>query len=123
MNEPNEESFTVSPFSRQSVISFNTSSTKADDSVRDSPTFWKTASHRSTHVTVFPVPVIACPALSANKLYSKIMSLNRDGQQHDQCKRMQRCRPMRAVSLTQYLPAQQCRAPGEAAAHGFQQHQ
>src|SRR5208283_3844666 len=40
MNEPNDDSFTVSPFSRQSVISFKTSSTKADDSVRDSPTFW-----------------------------------------------------------------------------------
>ena len=34
MNEPNDDSFTVSPFSRQSVISFNTSSTNADDSVR-----------------------------------------------------------------------------------------
>jgi hypothetical protein len=63
MNDPKEESFTVSPFSRQSVISFNTSSTNADDSVRDNPTFWYTASHRSTRVTVFPlpVPVIACP--------------------------------------------------------------
>ena len=40
MNEPNEDSFTVSPFSRQSVISFNTNSTNADYSVRDSPTFW-----------------------------------------------------------------------------------
>src|ERR1700722_14638657 len=40
MNEPNDDNFTVSPFSRQSVISFNTSSTKADDSVRDKPTFW-----------------------------------------------------------------------------------
>src|ERR1700733_6372660 len=40
MNEPNDESFTVSPFSRQSVISFSTSSTKADDSVRDKPPFW-----------------------------------------------------------------------------------
>ncbi len=40
MKEPNEDSFTVSPFSRQSVISFSTNSTNADDSVRDSPTFW-----------------------------------------------------------------------------------
>jgi hypothetical protein len=40
MNDPNEDSFTVSPFSKQSVISCKTSSTKADDSVRDSPTFW-----------------------------------------------------------------------------------
>ena len=40
MNEPNDDSFTVSPFSRQSVISFSTSSTNADNSVRDRPTFW-----------------------------------------------------------------------------------
>ena len=40
MNEPNDDSLTVSPFSRQSVISFRTSSTKADNSVRDKPTFW-----------------------------------------------------------------------------------
>jgi hypothetical protein len=40
MNEPNDDNFTVSPFSRQSVISFKTSSTNADDSVRDRPTFW-----------------------------------------------------------------------------------
>src|SRR5258708_36712702 len=39
-NEPNDDNFTVSPFSRQSVISFKTNSTKADDSVRESPTFW-----------------------------------------------------------------------------------
>src|ERR1700710_1010717 len=38
--EPNDDSFTVSPFSRQSVISFKTSSTNADDSVRERPTFW-----------------------------------------------------------------------------------
>jgi hypothetical protein len=38
--EPNEDNFTVSPRSRQSVISFSTSSTSADDSVRDNPTFW-----------------------------------------------------------------------------------
>src|SRR5689334_20650424 len=63
MNEPNEDSFTVSPFSRQSVISFKTSSTKAEDSVRDSPTFWYTASHKSTRVTVFPVSLIALPQL------------------------------------------------------------
>src|SRR5205814_10590743 len=40
MNDPDDDNFTVSPFSRQSVISFNASSTKADDSVRDKPTFW-----------------------------------------------------------------------------------
>src|SRR4029450_7653748 len=39
-NEPNDESLTVSPRSRQSVISFNTSSTSVADSVRDKPTFW-----------------------------------------------------------------------------------
>src|SRR5271163_3985159 len=38
-NEPNDDSFTVSPRSRQSVISLRTSSTKVADSVRDSPTF------------------------------------------------------------------------------------
>src|SRR5215468_3220450 len=54
-NEPNDESFTVSPRSRQSVISFSTSSTSAEDSVRDRPTFWYTASHKSARVTVFPV--------------------------------------------------------------------
>src|SRR5487761_2550507 len=39
-NDPNDESFTVSPRSRQSVISLSTSSTSAADSVRDKPTFW-----------------------------------------------------------------------------------
>src|SRR6516225_9440931 len=39
-NEPNDDSFTVSPRSRQSVISFSTNSTSAADSVRDNPTFW-----------------------------------------------------------------------------------
>src|SRR5262249_22141294 len=53
-NDPNEESFTVSPRSRHSVISFNTSSTSDADSVRDSPSFWYPASHRSPRVTVFP---------------------------------------------------------------------
>src|SRR5690348_11797902 len=38
-NEPNDDSFTVSPRSRQSVISLSTSSTSVADSVRDSPTF------------------------------------------------------------------------------------
>jgi hypothetical protein len=38
--EPKDESFTVSPRSRQSVISFKTSSTNVADSVRDNPTFW-----------------------------------------------------------------------------------
>src|SRR4029079_379666 len=38
--EPNDESFTVSPRSRQSVISLRTNSTSDEDSVRDRPTFW-----------------------------------------------------------------------------------
>src|SRR5215471_11132817 len=38
-NEPNEESLTVSPRSRQSVISLSTNSTRAADSVRERPTF------------------------------------------------------------------------------------
>src|SRR6516225_9974603 len=80
MKEPNEDNFTVSPFSRQSVISFKTSSTKADDSVRDSPTFWYTASHKSTRVTVFPVPLIALPQLTANNFCSEIMRLHGIGQ-------------------------------------------
>src|SRR4051812_49834139 len=53
--EPKDDSFTVSPRSRQSVISLSTNSTNADDSVRDRPTFWYTASHKSARVTVFPV--------------------------------------------------------------------
>src|SRR5258708_7981503 len=40
MNDPHDDNFTVSPFSRQAVLSFNTSSTKAEASVRDKPTFW-----------------------------------------------------------------------------------
>src|SRR5712672_510329 len=53
--EPKDDNFTVSPRSRQSVISLSTSSTNAEDSVRDRPTFWYTASHKSARVTVFPV--------------------------------------------------------------------
>src|ERR1700722_15446262 len=53
--EANHDNFTVSPRSRQSVISLSTSSTNAEDSVRDRPTFWYTASQRSARVTVFPV--------------------------------------------------------------------
>jgi hypothetical protein len=37
--EPKEDSFTVSPRSRQAVISFSTNSTSAADSARDNPTF------------------------------------------------------------------------------------
>src|ERR1035437_6438532 len=39
-NEPNEDNFTVSPRSRQSVISLSTNSTSEADSVRERPTFW-----------------------------------------------------------------------------------
>lgn len=39
-NEPNEDNFTVSPCSRQSVISSITSATNAADCARDKPTFW-----------------------------------------------------------------------------------
>src|SRR5262245_58690940 len=38
--DPKDDSFTVSPRSRQSVISLRTSSTSVADSVRDNPTFW-----------------------------------------------------------------------------------
>src|SRR5262245_29802488 len=37
--EPNDDNFTVSPRSRQSVISLSTNSTKDADSVRERPTF------------------------------------------------------------------------------------
>src|SRR6266705_2194727 len=54
-NEPKEESITVSPCSRQSVISLKNSSTSAADSVRDNPTFLWTASYRSARVTVLSI--------------------------------------------------------------------
>src|SRR5215216_101605 len=38
MNDPNDESLTVSPFARVSVISLRTSPTMANDSDRDKPT-------------------------------------------------------------------------------------
>ena len=38
-NDPNEDNFTVSPRSRESVISLSTSSTSAADSLRDKRTF------------------------------------------------------------------------------------
>src|SRR3954453_19776380 len=71
-NEPNDESFTVSPRSRQSVITFSTISTRVADSVRDSPTFWYTASHRSARVTV--LPAIALTPLSATNLINLIIN-------------------------------------------------
>src|ERR1700733_9294532 len=61
--EPNDDNLTVSPRSRQSVISLSTSSTSVADSVRDKPTFWYTASHKSARVIVFLA--IASPTLGA----------------------------------------------------------
>src|SRR5438105_354366 len=80
MKEPNDDNLTVSPFSRQSVISFKTSSTNADDSVRDSPTCRYTASHRSARVTAFRVPVIACPNSRRRTFVSEIKRLLTRGQ-------------------------------------------
>jgi hypothetical protein len=39
INDPNDDNLTVSPFSKESVISFKTSSTMANDSDRDRSTF------------------------------------------------------------------------------------
>src|SRR5204863_9390398 len=39
-NDPKEDNLTVSPRSRQSVVSLSTISTRLDDSERDNPTFW-----------------------------------------------------------------------------------
>src|SRR5258705_10908656 len=80
MKEPNDDNLTVSPFSRQSVISFKTSSTNADDSLSDSPTCRYTAPDRSTRVTVFRVPVIACPNSRRRKFVSEIKRLLTRGQ-------------------------------------------
>src|SRR6202011_1304719 len=44
-NEPNEDSFTVSPRSRQSVIPVRTSPTRDAHSVSHRPTFWVSALH------------------------------------------------------------------------------
>src|SRR5207245_9490776 len=46
-NEPNDESFTVSPRSRQSVISFKTSSKSVADSWSATPTHWYTDYNKS----------------------------------------------------------------------------
>jgi hypothetical protein len=46
--------FTVSPRSRQSMISLSTNSTSLADSVRDNATFRSTTSHKSPRVAVFP---------------------------------------------------------------------
>jgi hypothetical protein len=60
-NDPNDDNLTDSPRSKQSEISWMTISTKSADSVRDRPTFWYTASHKSARVTVFPPSVSAMP--------------------------------------------------------------
>ena len=54
MKEPNDESFTVSPATIASEISFSTISTMAADSVRDRPSRRKTASAKSARVIVLP---------------------------------------------------------------------
>src|SRR5260370_16536070 len=56
LNDPNDDSFTVSPFSRQSVISFSTTSTNPYPSIPYHPTFCHTASPRPPPLTVFPAP-------------------------------------------------------------------
>jgi len=50
--EPKDESFTVSPRSRHSLISLNTDSTSLTDSARDSLLFWYTASYKLSRLTV-----------------------------------------------------------------------
>jgi hypothetical protein len=50
-NDPNEDSFTISPRSRRLVISLNTSSTIAADSAFDMPALLWTASIKSARVT------------------------------------------------------------------------
>ena len=67
--EPKEDNFTVSPAVRQSQISSRTSSTSAADSVRDSPTFWYTASLRSARVTVRPAIATPSPTDFSNRAY------------------------------------------------------
>src|SRR5215211_5053478 len=64
MKDPNDESLTVSPSTKPVVISLKTSSTMAKDSDRDSPTFWWTASQRSTRVTFLPAMV---PPIDKNR--------------------------------------------------------
>ena len=50
--EPKDDSFTVSPRSRHSLIYLNTDSTSLTDSARDSLLFWYTASYKSSRLTV-----------------------------------------------------------------------
>src|SRR3712207_9365089 len=70
MNEPKEESFTVSPAARLSQISARTRSTSSADSVRERPTFWYTASLRSALVIV--LPAIELP--STNEIVGLVVS-------------------------------------------------
>src|ERR1043166_3642756 len=59
---PNEESLTVSLRASAAQISSSMSSTICADSVRDSPTDWKTDSVRSARVKVFVVMATATPS-------------------------------------------------------------
>src|SRR3954464_12035786 len=112
-NEPNDESFTVSPRSRQSVISFNTISTRVADSVRDSPTFWYTASHKSARVTV--LPAIASTPLSATNL------INLNNQRYSHCAAVVNGPP--SQFRWRVSPTHQRCAPGKPASHRLEQHE
>ena len=113
-NDPKEESFTVSPRSRQSVISLSTSSTSVAE-----------FRSRQSYLLVDRLAQIgACDRFLAHRLprvrrsrypsvFPNDISLARGGQQG----------VMRKISRCVSLPAQQDGAPGEAAAHGLQQHQ
>src|SRR5688500_6302713 len=105
MNDPNDESFTVSPAMIASQISLRTISTIPADSVLDRPRRLYTASARSARVTVLPpiTPAARIILDLSSKSWAKPMRAGRAGQ-HERIN----------------LPAQQRRAPGEAAAHRFQ---
>src|SRR5262249_51662706 len=109
--DPNDESLTVSPRSRQSVISFNTNSTNDADSVRDSPTFWYTASHRSARVTVFPP--IAKPRYRRSTPLTHRRYEQRATGSTGQC----------VFVVIWRLLFHQGRAPGEPAPHRLEQHE
>src|SRR5215207_6124400 len=131
-NEPKDDSFTVSPRSRQSVISFSTSSTSAADSVRDNPTRWYTASHKSARVTVFAA--IASPAFGDRYISLNFKTIlgcrsrvngavaGRPRQDVGSCLKRRRS-PTRSAGFTGCSPAQQYRSPGEAASHRLQHDQ
>src|SRR5215218_413983 len=120
-NDPNEDSFTVSPALRLSQMCASTSSTSDADSVRDSPTFWYTASLRSASVTVRPA--IRLPLRSDRKTHTKSMPDNAiqsssDGQSERGANLPAEDSLPAPVTLVQRCasPAQQRAAPGEAAA-------